>query len=149
MENASKALIIAGAILISILLISVGIMIFSSSSGLFNSAKTSMSDQEKSLFNQKFTIYEGSKNSATNIKELIRTINANNADDENAPVTINGNAASANNSVTQVPAAQARDGLALLATPAAAVNIVAGKQYTVTITMDQGIVTDVNIDVTN
>lgn len=143
MENASKALIIAGAILISILLISVGIMIFSSSSGLFNSAKTSMSDQEKSLFNQKFTIYEGSKNSATNIKELIRTINANNADDENAPVTINGNAASANNPVTTVPA-EADGG-----EPTDEVNIVAGKQYTVTITMDQGIVSDVHIDITN
>ena len=38
MENASKALIIAGAILISILLISVGILIFNSTSGVTDSA---------------------------------------------------------------------------------------------------------------
>jgi len=38
MENASKALIIAGAILISILLISVGILIFNSVSGTTNNA---------------------------------------------------------------------------------------------------------------
>jgi len=38
MENASKALIIAGTILISILLISVGILIFNSSSGTTNNA---------------------------------------------------------------------------------------------------------------
>lgn len=38
MENASKALIIAGAILISILLISVGILIFNSTSGVSDSS---------------------------------------------------------------------------------------------------------------
>jgi len=38
MENASKALIIAGAILISILLISVGILMFNSSSGVTDNA---------------------------------------------------------------------------------------------------------------
>jgi len=40
MENASKALIIAGAILISILLISVGILIFNSISGITDNAST-------------------------------------------------------------------------------------------------------------
>jgi len=38
MENASKALIIAGAILISILLISLGIMLFNSSKGVTDQA---------------------------------------------------------------------------------------------------------------
>ena len=52
MENASKALIIAGAILLSILLISLGIMIF-------NQAQTTvqdsgMSQAEISTFNSKF-----------------------------------------------------------------------------------------------
>ena len=83
MENASKALIIAGAILISILLISVGIMIFNSSNGLFSSATRSMSDQEKQMFNQKFTIYEGTKVSGSSVKELQRLVAANNADEEN------------------------------------------------------------------
>lgn len=39
MENASKALIIAGAILISILLISLGIIMFNSSKGTTDQAK--------------------------------------------------------------------------------------------------------------
>ena len=89
MENASKALIIAGAILISILLITVGIMIFQSSSGLFNTAKSSMSDQEKNMFNQKFTMYEGTKATAAEVKELIRAINSNNADASNPQIKIN------------------------------------------------------------
>ena len=88
MENASKALIIAGAILISILLISVGIMIFNSSNGLFSSATRSMSDQEKQMFNQKFTIYEGTKISGSSVKELQRLVTANNADEENVEVTL-------------------------------------------------------------
>ena len=90
MENASKALIIAGAILISILLISVGIMIFNSSSGLFSSAQSSMSDQEMQMFNQKFTMYEGSKVSASSVKQLIRDVEANNADEENPEITLSG-----------------------------------------------------------
>lgn len=44
MENASKALIIAGAILISILLISLGIIMFNSSAGT--------SDQSKQVANE-------------------------------------------------------------------------------------------------
>ena len=39
MENASKALIIAGSILISILLISLGIIMFNSSKGTTDQAK--------------------------------------------------------------------------------------------------------------
>ena len=90
MENASKALIIAGAILISILLISVGIMIFNGSSGLFNSATSSMSDQEKQMYNQKFTMYEGTKVSGSSVKELLRAVVANNNDEENPKIKVGG-----------------------------------------------------------
>lgn len=46
MENASKALIIAGAILISILLISLGIIMFNSSKGTSEQAKNTASAME-------------------------------------------------------------------------------------------------------
>ena len=85
MENASKALIIAGAILISILLISVGIMIFNSSSGLFNSATSKMSDQEKQMFNSSFKMYQGSRVSGSTVKQLMREIEINNANSEENP----------------------------------------------------------------
>ena len=90
MENASKALIIAGAILIALLLISVGIMLFNGSSGLFNSARSRMSDQEKTMFNQSFTMYAGNRVSGSSVRELIRIVSANNKDDENPIVKING-----------------------------------------------------------
>lgn len=47
MENASKALIIAGAILISILLISLGIIMFNSSKGTSDQAKNASATMEK------------------------------------------------------------------------------------------------------
>ena len=92
MENASKALIIAGAILIALLLISVGIMLFTGSSGLFNSARSKMSDQEKSMFNSTYTAYEGSNIPGSSVKELVRTVMINNTDTDNNPhIQINGN----------------------------------------------------------
>ena len=54
MENASKALIIAGAILLAILIISLGIMIYNQASGVVNN--NAMSEVEIQSFNQKFDL---------------------------------------------------------------------------------------------
>ena len=59
MENASKALIIAGAILLAILLISLGIMIFNQAQDTVNNS--GMSQAQIQTFNNKFLKYEGSK----------------------------------------------------------------------------------------
>ena len=59
MENASKALIIAGAILLSILIIGLGMFIYQQAAGAMND--TGLSDQEIQAFNQKFLQYEGTK----------------------------------------------------------------------------------------
>lgn len=80
MENASKALIIAGAILLSILLISLGIMIF-------NQAQTTvqdsgMSQAEISTFNSKFSKYEGKSIKGSQVKALVQEVNTNNSQDE-------------------------------------------------------------------
>ena len=55
MENASKALIIAGAILLAILLITLGILVYNQAAGVINS--NAMSDVEIQQFNQKFLQY--------------------------------------------------------------------------------------------
>ena len=52
MENASKALIIAGAILLAILLISLGIMIFNQASNTVSNS--GMTEAEVTSFNNKF-----------------------------------------------------------------------------------------------
>ncbi len=76
MENASKALIIAGAILLSILIISLGIMIFNQAQGVVNN--NSMSEVEISSFNQKFTQYEGSNVKGSQVNALLNQIVQNN-----------------------------------------------------------------------
>ena len=76
MENASKALIIAGAILISILIISFGVIILGQGSDVINNAN--MSDAEITAFNGKFEAYEGTSVRGSNVKQLMRTVAAHN-----------------------------------------------------------------------
>ena len=82
MENASKALIIAGAILISILLISLGIMIY-------NQAKTVTDSQQMDAvaiqqYNAQFEQYAGTKKSGAQVRALINQVRSSNALDENS-----------------------------------------------------------------
>ena len=50
MENASKALIIAGAILLSILIITIGLYVYSNAKSTIDNSLTSMSKSEKDAF---------------------------------------------------------------------------------------------------
>ena len=59
MENASKALIIAGAILLSILIISFGIIVINNVRG--NITGANVNDTEVQAFNSKFTAYVGKR----------------------------------------------------------------------------------------
>ena len=76
MENASKALIIAGAILLAILIISLGIMIYNQASGVVNN--NAMSEVDISTFNNKFTQYEGTNVRGAQVKALLQQIATNN-----------------------------------------------------------------------
>ena len=68
MENASKALIIAGSILIAILIIAMGVMIFNNAK---NAADTSTFDTaEINMFNQKFERYNNNQ-LGSQVKSLI------------------------------------------------------------------------------
>ena len=91
MENASKALIIAGAILLAILIISLGIMIYQQASGVVNN--NSMTEVDVSTFNSKFEQYLGANVRGAQVNALINTINTNNMsqDDASKKVTIKGN----------------------------------------------------------
>ena len=75
MENASKALIIAGAILLAILLISLGIMIFNQAQDTVNNS--GMSQAEITAFNNKFLKYEGTQKGSV-VKSLINEVLATN-----------------------------------------------------------------------
>jgi len=77
MENASKALIMAGAILIAIMIISLGILIFSKMGG---SAKeiANMDEQEIAAFNSKITPYLGESVSGSQVNALLQYCLSNN-----------------------------------------------------------------------
>ena len=79
MENASKALIIAGAILLSILLISLGIYIFQQANGVISGS--GMTKAEISSFNQQFTKYEGTK-TGSEVRALVQEVIANNSSED-------------------------------------------------------------------
>ena len=76
MENASKALIIAGAILLSILIIAIGMYIYTSSHNSISEAGSQISEQEKTSFNQQWNTYEGAQG-GNNVKALLQKIIAN------------------------------------------------------------------------
>ena len=76
MENASKALLIAGAILLSILIIAIGMYIFTSAKKTITESTSSMSTQEIKAFNDQFTEYEGAQ-AGSNVKALIGILIAN------------------------------------------------------------------------
>ncbi len=76
MENASKALIIAGAILLAILIISLGILIFSQAQDTINSVN--MDEQEIMAFNNKFTPYIGENKRGSEVNALAQAVLSNN-----------------------------------------------------------------------
>lgn len=77
MENASKALIIAGSILIAIMIISLGIYIFKQYSS-FAKENADLSEQEISAFNSKITSYLGEGISGSQVNALLQYCLANN-----------------------------------------------------------------------
>ncbi len=73
MENASKALIIAGAILVSILIVSLGVLIFNRMGGSAKEA-ANMDEQEVANFNSKITPYVGKNISGSQVNALIQLV---------------------------------------------------------------------------
>ena len=74
MENASKALIIAGAILLSILLISLGIMVYNNAKGTVSDAN--LDAETTQAFNTKITQYCGTDKTGTTMNSLVDAISS-------------------------------------------------------------------------
>lgn len=90
MENASKALLIAGSVLIVILLIAFGMRIFNSTSGTTDNLKGAMATTEIAQFNSKFTPYVGQGKSVAQVRSLANIVIAHNATNPDKVVSING-----------------------------------------------------------
>ena len=139
MENASKALIIAGAILLSIAIIGVGMFVFNSVSDL--------TAEQANAYNQEFTNYNG-KQRGTQVKQLCDKVSSHNRNalDASELIAITNEDLSEN---TDFPAPTAEDAEG---TTTAEINqfkagILSGKTYNVTFAYDpdSGLVTKVGI----
>ena len=76
MENASKALLIAGAILLCILIIAIGMYIYNSAESTVTDSMDNLSTQEIEAFNAQFTVYEGVQ-TGSELKALMGRLIAN------------------------------------------------------------------------
>jgi hypothetical protein len=131
MENASKALIIAGAILVSIVIITLGVMIVSNVRDTIQQ-NSNLSEQEISTYNSPFEAYLGTQ-SGTQVKalcDLIRNHNLANTDDETKNIKIvtgenPGNEAALTSAVSATTVNTFKEG------------IKAGKTYTVAFSYDK------------
>ncbi len=88
MENASKALIIAGAILLAILIIGLGMFIYQQASGAMSGAN--LDPTKAQAYNSEFLQYEGTKSGTDTIAlyNLIKNHNRSNTDDVSLQIAV-------------------------------------------------------------
>lgn len=76
MENATKALMIAAAILVAIIIISLGLAVVNK--GRESVSNADLSEAELAAFNSKFTGYEGTNKSTADVNALFTTVFSHN-----------------------------------------------------------------------
>lgn len=81
MENASKALIIAGAILLSILLISLGIIVYQNAQQAI--AGANMDKTAIDSFNSQWSGYLGTNKKLSEVKSMLSAVASNNSVEQN------------------------------------------------------------------
>lgn len=126
MENASKALLIAGAILIVILLIAVGMVVYRGAQGSIQKAIGSMSSTEKDIHNSQFEPFVGTKVSGSNVRSLLSKMITNNSDDNNVQVELKWIGTDPNTVMGQITTA-------------------ASATYKVEATYSEGVITEINV----
>ena len=104
MENATKALLIAASVLIVILLITLGVGIFTSAEEQMGNAD--LSEYQVQQFNDKFKKYEGEQVSGSDVNALIDTVFNHNNQQEDTSTCIKVSGATsikASNTITKSP----------------------------------------------
>lgn len=81
MDNASKALIMAGAVLISIALVGVGVYIFSSTNTMIGGANKQLDDAAAQMTNSTLGQYAGSKVRGSTVKQLFEKARISNVNE--------------------------------------------------------------------
>lgn len=73
LENSTKALLIAGAVLICIILISIGVFIVNNANNVISTSGDVSNTYSLEVWNKQFSVYEG-KQSGRNVKKLLDTV---------------------------------------------------------------------------
>ncbi len=141
MENASKALIIAGAILLSIMIIGLGMYIYQQADNVKKSAN--MDAQQVQTYNAPFLAYQGTQR-GSNVQSLIETIishNNTNIDDPSKQISVISGTAPEN---FEAPT----DAVTKASINAVKTTIKSGYTYTVTFAVDpqSGLITQAGIE---
>lgn len=141
MENASKALIIAGSILVSIVIITLGVMIVSNVRETIQKS-SSLSEQEIATYNDPYQAYIGTRSGtqARNLCDLVKNHNNANIDDETRQIVVQTSDAS---TVTTAPTKQVEPS----SIDAIRTTLKSGKTYTISLGYDKnsGLVVAVGI----
>jgi len=128
MENASKALIIAGAILLSISIIGIGMYVFSQASEAMEGA--GLSEEQIATYNGDFERYQGTQKGA-NVRSLcdkVRNHNLANVDDPSKQIILmTGSAAG----IVEAPSAAGEAGTTAVDINAIKTTVLTGKTYTI------------------
>ena len=143
MENASKALIIAGAILLSIAIIGIGMFVYQQAAGVMGNIN--MSEQEVAAYNAPFASYEGGQ-SGTTVRVLLDKIkqhnNTNSAEDPSRQILVSTSVGEEEAPITSSHAGSTPTDISTIKA-----TILSGAKYTVTFTRDtvSGIIYEVHI----
>lgn len=91
MENATKALLIAAAVLIAVLIISLGVIVYDKASEAVTGAGD-LSEYQTKQFNEKFTKYQSENATGADVNAMLTTVfNHNNSQaDEDTCVEVTG-----------------------------------------------------------
>lgn len=148
MENASKALIIAGAILLAIAIIGIGMFVYQSVTGTIQDA-ANMSDQEVDAYNQEFLNYEGvvKGSAARALCDAVRNHNVTNRQDPSKQIAVKDGEAT---DPMSAPKALDSTGTTSSEINEIKADLLSGKTYTVTVGYDNttGLITNVGIKLT-
>lgn len=146
MENASKALIIAGAILLSIAIIGVGMYVFQNVQETIQDGADISADQIRT-YNQEFTMYDG-RQSGSQVRSLLDVISTHNRtqgqDDPSRVINVVEGQAT---DPTPAPTAEDASTTANSAINTLKGTILSGRTYTVTFgyDADSGLLTQVGV----
>ena len=135
MENATKALLIAAAVLVAILIISLGLVVYNMASETIGAVN--FSGQEITAFNDKFTQYQGANVRGSEVNAMLKTVLNSNMQSRTEGLAPKGAAGKENPKFVQVKL----DGNIILAITDASISndtgISTAKTYPVKVVMDK------------